>query len=412
MNMVKDFFTMIFLSILFLTMSTSCRNSDIGTTQVASAIVASQSESDVIPAAERIALYYPQIQGKKVGMVVNQTSVVDGIHLVDTLKLMGADIKRIFAPEHGFRGKADAGEHVKDQMDVMTGAPVISLYGKKKGPSADDMEGLEVMIFDIQDVGVRFYTYISTLHYVMQACADHNIPLIILDRPNPNAHYVDGPILEEEFKSFVGMHPVPTVYGMTIGEYGQMINGEVWLHEGAQCDLTVIPCKNYDHKTYYNLPIKPSPNLPNIQSIFLYPSLCLFEGTHVSIGRGTDMQFQMYGHPAWKDAPSQIEIKSMPGAKYPKHENKSIGYRSLQDLTKGSLHNNHGFDMSYLVEMYQMLTSQGEPFFLDNNFFEKLAGTDQIRSQLKAGKTADEISASWQNGIEEFKLIREKYLIY
>ncbi len=413
MNLIKDITTVILLSFLFLTMSSSsCRSDEAEITQVASASVVSQSESDVIPAAERLALYFPQIKGKKVGLVVNQTSVVDGIHLVDTLKLMGADIQRIFAPEHGFRGKADAGEHVKNEMDAKTGAPVISLYGKKKGPAAEDMEGLDVMVFDIQDVGVRFYTYISTLHYVMQACADYNVPLILLDRPNPNGHYIDGPILEKEFTSFVGMHPVPTVYGMTIGEYGKMINGEDWLKNGAQCDLTVIPCKNYDHTTYYNLPIKPSPNLPNIQSIFLYPSLCLFEGTNVSVGRGTEMQFQMYGHPAWTDAPSKIKIKSMPGAKYPKHENKTIGYKSLQDLTKGALHNRDGLNMDYLVEMYQVLTAQGEPFFLENNFFEKLAGTDQLRAQLKAGKSAEEIRASWKSGVDDFKTIREKYLLY
>jgi uncharacterized protein YbbC (DUF1343 family) len=334
------------------------------------------------------------------------------MHLADTLMLMGADIKRIFAPEHGFRGKADAGEHVMDQVDIYTGATVISLYGNKKGPSVEDMEDLDVMIFDIQDVGVRFYTFISTLHYVMQACADHNIPLIVLDRPNPNGHYIDGPILEKKYESFVGMHPVPTVYGMTIGEYAKMINGELWLHEGIQCDLTVIPCKNYDHNTYYDLPIKPSPNLPNIQSVFLYPSLCLFEGTHVSVGRGTDMQFQIYGHPSWSDAPSKIKIQSLPGAKYPKHENKSVGYRSLQDLTKESLHKKDGLNMKYLVEMYQMLTKKGETFFLDNNFFEKLAGTDQLRSQLKAGKTADEIRASWESGVDEFRMTREKYLLY
>jgi len=200
---------------------------------------------------------------------------------------------------------------------------------------------------------------------------------------------------------------------MTIGEYGQMINGELWLHEGMQCDLTVIPCKNYDHSTYYNLPIKPSPNLPNIQSIFLYPSLCLFEGTHISVGRGTDMQFQMYGHPDWKDAPSKITIKSMAGAKYPKHENKSIGYKSLQSLTKGALHKRNKLDLSYLVEMYQILSSQGVPFFLENNnFFEKLAGTDQLRDQIKAGASAEEIRGSWKSGIEEFKVTRAKYLIY
>lgn len=408
--MLKGFIAALLLSMSVIMISTSC-TAPKEETRV-SAVIAEKSDTDVIPAAERLALYYPELEGKKVGLVVNQTSVVDGIHLVDTLKSMGVDVKKIFAPEHGFRGEADAGEHVKDAIDKNTGAPVISLYGKKKGPEAEDMIGLDVIVFDIQDVGVRFYTYISTLHYVMQACADHNVPLIVLDRPNPNAHYVDGPILEKKFESFVGMHPVPTVYGMTIGEYGKMINGELWLHEGAQCELTVVPCKNYDHTTYYNLPIKPSPNLPNIQSIFLYPSLCLFEGTHVSVGRGTDMQFQMYGHPAWKDAPSNITIKSMSGAKYPKHENKSIGYQSLQSLTKGALHESDGMNMDYVVDMYALLTKQGESFFLDNNFFEKLAGTDQIRKQLIAGKSAEEIRASWKSGVEEFKLVREKYLMY
>jgi len=412
MNMIKDIIAASLMSVLFLAVSTSCKSAIMEKTQVASATVTIQSERNVVPGAERITFYYPQIQDKKISLVVNQTSVVDGMHLADTLKLMGADIKRIFAPEHGFRGKADAGEHVMDQVDISTGASVISLYGNKKGPSAEDMEDLDVMIFDIQDVGVRFYTFISTLHYVMQACADHNIPLIVLDRPNPNGHYIDGPVLEKKYESFVGMHPVPTVYGMTIGEYAKMINGELWLHEGIQCDLTVIPCKNYDHNTYYNLPIKPSPNLPNIQSVFLYPSLCLFEGTHVSVGRGTDMQFQIYGHPAWTDAPSKIKIQSLPGAKYPKHENKSIGYRSLQDLTTESLHKKDGLNLEYLVEMYQMLTKKGETFFLDNNFFEKLAGTDQLRSQLKAGKTADEIRASWDSGVDEFRMTREKYLLY
>lgn len=408
--MLKGFIVSILLSLSFVMMSTSC-TSPKEEPQVSSYVL-DRAETEVIPAAERIALYYPKLEGKKVGLVVNQTSVIEGVHIVDSLKSMGVDVKKIFAPEHGFRGQADAGEHIKDQVDRKTGAPVISLYGKKKGPSKDDMEGLDIIVFDIQDVGVRFYTYISTLHYVMQACSDHNVPLIVLDRPNPNAHYIDGPILEKAYESFVGMHPVPTVYGMTIGEYGEMINGELWLHEGSQCDLTVIPCKNYDHQTYYNLPIKPSPNLPNIQSIFLYPSLCFFEGTHVSVGRGTDMQFQMYGHPAWEDAPAKVEIRSMPGAKYPKHENKSIGYRSLQDLTKGALHDRNSMNLEYLVNMYALLTENDEPFFLDNNFFEKLAGTAKLREQLIAGKSEDEIRASWQIGIDEFKPIREKYLIY
>jgi len=412
MIVIKEFYKLVMLLSLLLISLLSCTSPN-DNTQVASSVVVQDELTEVIPAAERLALYLPQIKGKKVGLVVNQTSMVEDQHLVDTLKMMGVDVKKIFAPEHGFRGEADAGEHVKDGIDTNTGAPVISLYGKKKGPSDEDMEGLDVVIFDIQDVGVRFYTFISTLHYVMQACADNNVPLIVLDRPNPNAHYIDGPILQEEFSSFVGMHPVPIVYGMTIGEYGQMINGELWLHEGAECDLTVIPCKNYDHNTYYNLPIKPSPNLPNIQSIFLYPSLCLFEGTHVSVGRGTDMQFQVYGHPAWSEAPSQIIIKSMPGAKYPKHENKKIGYQSLQHLTKGSLHKREQLDMSYLVNMRKLLSVKGEPFFLEkNNFFEKLAGTDELRNQLNTGKSEQEIRESWQKGINKFKTIRQKYLLY
>lgn len=396
-----------------MTMTCSCTAPTKDTeSKVASSIKVDTEYLEIIPGAERLAIYYPEIKGKKVGLVVNQTSVVGDVHLVDTLVDMGVDVKTIFAPEHGFRGEADAGEHVPDQKDSKTGISIVSLYGKKKGPAKVDMQGIDVMIFDIQDVGVRFYTFISTLHYVMQACADAGVPLILLDRPNPNAHYVDGPIMQESYKSFVGMHPVPIVYGMTIGEYGQMINGEGWLDKQSKCDLTVVSCKNYTHDSYYNLPIIPSPNLPNIQSIFLYPSLCLFEGTTVSVGRGTDMQFQMYGHPAWSDAENKITIKSMPGAKYPKHENKSIGYRSLQDLTKQSLHEQTRLNMSYIVDMFTLLKSKNEVFFNDNNFFEKLAGTDALRAQLQAGKTAEEISESWKNGVEEFRMIRENYLIY
>lgn len=367
---------------------------------------------EVIPGAERVVLYYPKLKGKRVALVVNQTSTVENVHLVDTLRSMNVDIVSIFAPEHGFRGKADAGERVSDQVDARTGIPIISLYGKKKGPSPDDLKNVDIVVFDIQDVGARFYTYISTLHYVMEACAEADLPVILLDRPNPNAAYIDGPVLEEEFSSFVGMHPVPIVYGMTIGEYGKMINGEAWLKNGVQCDLEVIPCKYYTHDTYYNLPQIPSPNLPNIQSIFLYPSLCLFEGTHVSVGRGTDMQFQMYGHPAWTETEHQVMIRSTPGAKYPKHQDQKIGYRSLQHLTKQGLHDRREIDMSYILEMHRLLTAKGEPFFLDNNFFEKLAGTDRLRQQIEAGMTADEIRKSWQPDLDEFNLVRQKYLLY
>lgn len=404
---------LLFCAALYLTMTCSCRptSNDLDTLIVKSDKMEAQ-ESDIIPGAERVAKYYPQLAGKKVGLVVNQTSMVQGLHLVDTLLQMNVAIQKIFAPEHGFRGKADAGELIKDNRDAKTGLSIISLYGKKKGPSAEDMKGIDVMVFDIQDVGVRFYTYISTLHYVMEACAEHNVPLIVLDRPNPNCNYIDGPILEKEYQSFVGMHPVPVVYGMTIGEYAQMINGEAWLKNGISCDLEIIHCKNYKRDSYYNLPIKPSPNLPNIQSIFLYPSLCFFEGTNVSLGRGTDMQFQIYGHPAWDNAPEQVKIVSKPGAKYPKHENKTIGYQSLQKLTKQELHDQKEINLDYLINMYALLNQKGEAFFLDNNFFEKLAGTAQLRAQLKGGKSADEIKATWQEGLATYDKMRQPYMIY
>ena len=251
--------------------------------------------------ADQIGLYLPILKGKRIAIVANQTSVIfDGkktTHLIDTLVSLELNIKKVFAPEHGFRGNIDAGESIEDELDVKTKLPIISLYGKNKKPTKSQLRGINLVLFDIQDVGARFYTYISTLHYVMEACAELNIPLILLDRPNPNGHYIDGPVLENDHKSFVGMHPVPVVYGMTIGEYGQMINGEKWLKDGIKSPLTVIKLKNYTHDSEYRLPIKPSPNLPNEKSINLYPSLCFFEGTNVSVGRGTDMQFQIYGSP-------------------------------------------------------------------------------------------------------------------
>jgi len=373
---------------------------------------AMEAEVEIIPAAENVAEYYDMLKSKKVAMVVNQTSKIDNKHLVDSLLELKVDIKRIFAPEHGFRGDADAGEVIKDGVDVKTGLPVVSLYGKKKKPSKDDLAGIEVIVFDIQDVGARFYTYISSLHYVMEACAENNIKLIVLDRPNPNAHYVDGPILEKEFSSFVGMHPVPVVYGMTIGEYAQMINGEGWLSEGAKTDLTVIHNRNYTHDSFYELPIKPSPNLPNIQSILLYPSLCFFEGTNMSIGRGTHNQFQVIGHPKYNGGAFMFTPTSMAGAKYPKHENKECQGINLQNLTKSGLFDQKRLDLSYLIEAHKNLSSQGVEFFLDNNFFEKLAGTDDLRKQIKQGWTEGKIRDTWTEGLAEFKEVRKKYLIY
>ena len=366
----------------------------------------------VIPGAENTAEYYSLLQGKNVAMVVNQTSRIGEKHLVDSLLGLNIDVKKIFAPEHGFRGEADAGEVIKDGKDIRSGLPVISLYGKNKKPRSEDLEGIDVIVFDIQDVGARFYTYISTLHYVMEACAENSIPLVVLDRPNPNGHYVDGPVLEKEFTSFVGMHPVPVVYGMTIGEYSQMINGEGWLKGGVQADLSVIKVRNYTHDTYYELPVKPSPNLPNIQSILLYPSLCFFEGTEVSVGRGTHNQFQVVGHPNFSMGSYVFSPESMAGAKYPKHEGKQCYGQNLTGLTKGDLYERKSLDLSYLLAFYKNLSDQDKSFFLKTNFFEKLAGSKKLREQIKAGLSETEIRKSWEKDIQNFRSIRAKYLLY
>ena len=371
-----------------------------------------EADLDVVPGAYNVAEYYDLIKDKKVGLVVNQTSLIDDKHIVDSLLELNVDVRRIFAPEHGFRGKADAGEEIKDGIDVKSGLPLISLYGKKKKPSKEDLMDIDVMLFDIQDVGVRFYTYISSLHYVMEACAEQNIALIVLDRPNPNAHYIDGPVLEKEYTSFVGMHPVPVVYGMTIGEYAQMINGEGWLSDDLKVNLTVIQNRNYTHSTFYDLPVKPSPNLPNARSILLYPSLCFFEGTHVSVGRGTNNQFQVIGHPKLTIGKSSFTPISMEGAKYPKHENAECKSIDLTKVTTGSLMESGRLDVSFLLDVYKDLSTQGEDFFLDNNFFEKLAGTAALRQQIKDGWSEEKIVATWKDDLQSFDQIRKKYLLY
>jgi uncharacterized protein YbbC (DUF1343 family) len=373
--------------------------------------VAVQDSTNIITGAERVALYQPQLKGKKVALVVNQTSVVKNKHLVDTLLKLGIDIKVVFAPEHGFRGKADAGEKVDDTKDTKSGLPIVSLYGKKKKPTEEDLKEIDVVLFDIQDVGVRFYTYISTLHYIMEACAEHKKPLIVLDRPNPNAYFIDGPMLDPAFKSFIGMHPVPVVYGMTIGEYGQMINGEGWLPNQIKCELTVIPCKNYIHDSYYSLPVKPSPNLPNDRSVLLYPSICFFEGTTLSLGRGTDKQFQVIGHPRLT---SDFSFTPMPneGAKDPLLNGLKCYGEDLSKITTGSIINAKKINLSYLLDYHKKMNSIGEKFFLDNLFMDKLAGTDTLRKQIEAGKTEDEIRKTWQPGLDSFKKVRSKYLLY
>jgi len=361
--------------------------------------------------AENIAAYLPMLKGKEIALVVNQTSAIGGVHLVDSLLQLGVKIKTIFAPEHGFRGQADAGEKVADGKDIKTGIPIISLYGKNKKPSAKQLAGLDWVVFDIQDVGARFYTYISTMHYVMQTAAEVGIPFMVLDRPNPNGHYVDGPIRKEGFQSFVGIHPIPIVHGMTVGEYATMVNEEGWLKEDRKVDLTVIPVENYTHATVYHLPIKPSPNLPNNRSIYLYPSLCLFEGTVVSVGRGTNTQFQVYGHPQFTEGNYSFTPVPMEGAKYPKNQDQKCGGYDLRTLPIEELQTTHGFQLSYLVDFYKQFPNK-KTFFLKNNFFDKLAGTDELRKQIIAGKSASEIRTSWKKDLDNFKQIRSKYLRY
>ena len=360
------------------------------------------SYSQIKVAAERTNIYIPLLKQQKIAIVGNQSSRIGNTHLVDSLITLGIDVVKVFSPEHGFRGTSDAGAKIEDGIDVKTGIPIVSLYGKNKKPYAEQLEGIDIIIFDIQDVGVRFYTYISTLHYVMEAAAENNIKVILLDRPNPNGHYVDGPIREKGFESFVGMHPIPIVHGMTIGEYAQMINGENWI--SIKCDLTVIKMENYTHKMSYDLPIKPSPNLPNARSVNLYPSLCLFEGTTVSIGRGTDYPFQQFGAPYLKSNYS-FTPKSGVGSKYPKHENLEcfgIDLRFQEDYLTA-------INLKWIIDCYQK-SNEKEKFF--TNFFDKLAGTDKLRKQIIAGKTVKEIKATWKKGLEEFKEIRGEYLIY
>ena len=357
--------------------------------------------------ADNYQIYLPLLKDKKVGIVTNQTGILsDNTHLVDFLLDKKITIQTIFAPEHGFRGTADAGEHVVDGKDPKTGTAIISLYGDNKKPKPAQLANLDVMVFDLQDVGARFYTYISSLHYVMEACAENGIPLIILDRPNPNGGIIDGPLLEKEFTSFVGMHPIPLLHGMTIGEYGKMINGQKWLKNGVECKLTVIPCVHYNRKMQYSLPVKPSPNLPNDQSINLYASLCLFEGTSVSVGRGTEKQFQIYGSPflAKKSYDFSFTPKPNFGAKDPMHNGKECFGEDLTSYPKLTQ-----LELKWLIKAYQN-TSDKTKFF--NAFFTKLAGTKKLQQQIETGVSESKIRQSWQKDLTSFKKMRSKYLIY
>jgi uncharacterized protein YbbC (DUF1343 family) len=365
----------------------------------------------IICGAENSEYYFPLLASKRVGIVTNQTGMLildydKQLSIVDYLVWKKIAVQKIFAPEHGFRGTADAGEVIKDGKDTQTGLPIISLYGNNKKPKPEQLADIDILVFDLQDVGARFYTYISTLHYVMEACAENNIPLLVLDRPNPNGAIVDGPILEKEYKSFVGMHEIPVLHGMTIGEYAQMINGEKWLKDGLQCNLTVIPCLNYSHDMKYSLPVKPSPNLPNDQAINLYASLCFFEGTNVSVGRGTEKQFQIYGSPFLPENEFDFSFTPKPnfGAKDPVHNGKlCFG----EDLTKIKKVNQ--LELKWLLKAYSKTTDK-TVFF--NDFFTKLAGTKKLREQIEAGMTEKEIRKTWQEGLEQFKRMRKKYILY
>ena len=391
----------------------SCKDTgNKGGIKIESSAEAVYDDSLIVPGAYQLALYVPELRGKNVALVVNQTSMVDGKHLVDTLLALDVKIKKIFAPEHGFRGNASAGETIEDFKDKKTGLPVVSLYGKKKKPSDEDLKDIDVIIFDIQDVGVRFYTYISTMAYVMQAAAGHDIKTIILDRPNPNGHYIDGPVLEEKYKSFVGMFPVPVVYGMTIGELAQMIKGENWIAGAKDCDLKVVPCVNYKHDKPYELPVKPSPNLKNFTAVTLYPSLCFFEGSTVSVGRGTEKPFEQIGHPALKEYFDYYFVPhSMEGALHPKHEGKKCYGLDLSGIDVEGFRSKHKLELSWIMDFYKKLKDK-DGFFTANNWFDKLAGTDSFRKMIIAGKSEKEIRDSWSKGLEEFKKKRKKYLLY
>ncbi len=379
--------------------------------------------------AENFESYLPLLKDKRVGIVTNQTGIIKyeliemiyvqdprikpqakltnkEVSIVDFLLGQNINLQKIYAPEHGFRGTADAGELIVDGKDTKTNLPIISLYGNNKKPKPEQLEGIDILVFDLQDVGARFYTYISSLHYVMEACAENNIPLLVLDRPNPNGTIIDGPILEKEHKSFVGMHEIPVLHGMTIGEYAKMINGEKWLKDSLQCDLKVAPCLNYSHDMKYSLPVKPSPNLPNDQSINLYASLCFFEGTNVSLGRGTEKQFQIYGSPFLPESEFDFSFTPQPnfGAKDPVHNGKLCFGEDLTEIRKV-----HRLELKWLLKAYENTTDK-TVFF--NDFFTKLAGTKKLREQIEAGMTEKEIRKTWQEGLEQFKEVRGKYLIY
>jgi uncharacterized protein YbbC (DUF1343 family) len=368
--------------------------------------VCSGAIADPVPGSYQIEKYIKLIEGNTIAIVANQTSMVGDTHLVDKLLSMGIKIKVIFAPEHGFRNMADAGELIQNSSDPQTGIPLISLYGTHRKATAADLAGIDIVIFD---VGTRFYTYISTLHYLLESCAENNVRCLVLDRPNPNGFYFDGNILDTTYRSFVGMDPIPIVHGMTVGEYATMINGEGWLIGGLKCNLTVIKCKNYDHQTYYNLPVKPSPNLPNQNSIYLYPSTCFFEGTNISLGRGTSFPFQVFGSPKLPDRGFSFTPESVPGAKNPPLLGVKCYGTDLRNAIEKNLVPKPEINLSWIIDAYNDFPEK-DKFF--TKYFDTLAGGPKLREQIQKGMTSDQIRETWKEGLVKFGIIREKYLLY
>jgi len=362
-----------------------------------------------IPGSYQIELYRDMIEGKSVAVVANQTSMVGQTHLVDNLLSIGTDIRVIFSPEHGFRNLADAGERIENGKDTETGISLISLYGSRLKPTADDLAGIDIVIFDIQDIGARFYTYISTLHYILESCAENHVKCLVLDRPNPNGFYFDGNILDTAYHSFAGMDPIPIVHGMTVGEYAQMVNGEGWLKGAIKCDLIVIKCKNYTHKTLYELPIKPSPNLPNQTSVYLYPSICFFEGTNISLGRGTPFPFQVYGSPELPDTGFSFTPESVPGAKNPPLLGVKCYGTDLSNAINNKLVPSPKLNLDWIIDAYRNYPEK-DKFFIP--YFDVLAGGPVLREQIQKGMTSKQIRETWKEGLVNFGKIREKYLLY
>ncbi len=366
---------------------------------------------EIIPGAWQTHEYFPSLEGKAIALVGNHSSLIGDVHLVDTLLASGFNLLRVFSPEHGFRGEAADGQLIESGIDPVTGVSVVSLYGATRRPDPNDIKDLDLIIFDIQDVGTRFYTYISTMSYVMEEAARQQVPMLILDRPNPNGHFVDGPILEKEYSTFVGLHPIPTVHGMTVAEYAQMVNGQGWLGDGLKCELHIVPVKNYQRQMWYKLPVAPSPNLPNMTSIMLYPGLCLFEGTTLSIGRGTDFPFQVYGHPDLPavEFPFSFTPQSRRESVYPPQEGNLCYGMDLRTQDSQKLMELSKIDLKHLLHAFNYFPDKNNFF---NGSFDRLAGNSKLRKQIMEGKTEEEIRSTWQEGIDDFIEMRRAYLIY